>query len=117
MPQDYRHAVVAYFTISTENHEKKHLLGVFDDSEVLHPDAERNGTANYFVCDELEKRGWQKREHNHNLAKHGVEIRIRHLGLSLADGFTIDESYVDLQRPQELLDKMLSTLGNMGFKS
>ena len=90
MPRDYRYPCVAYFTISTENHEKKHFLGVFDTSEDLNPDAERNGTASYFVCDALEERGWAKPVHNHDLVKNGVEIRIRHLGLTLPNGITID---------------------------
>jgi len=106
---------VAYFTISTENHERKHLLGVFNSDEVVRPDADTNAVASYFVCDGLEKMGWQKLSHNHDLIKAGVVVKLRSGAILGVDGRTIDDSYVDLQRPQELLHKMLATLQKMGI--
>lgn len=105
---------LAYAKFSTDNFEKKHLLGVFDADEVLDPEAPLNGTANYYVCDSLERRGWKKLGHNHDLENDGLTIQLRNQPLMENNVIAIDDSFVDLQRPWELIDKLAKILAAMG---
>lgn len=88
---------VQYAMLSTEDFKLKHLLGVIDENETIpgRENADRNASANYACCDELERRGWVKQGHNHDLTKDGVTIRLRSLPVT-STGDAIDPSFVDL---------------------
>lgn len=104
---------IAYASFSTDQPPffRKHLLGVFDESEVIAPEAEVCGSASYFVGNELQKVGWTKvGGSGHDLEKDGLIVRIRHIPLLRQDGVTQDACWASLQQPKELLDKMLDLI-------
>lgn len=109
----YRWPTIGYVKFSTDGFIKKHLLGVFDTEEVID---EKGNTASYAACDEMERRGWQKLTHNHDLVKDGITMQIRHNALTLQDGYTVDTSFHSLQPVSEIVTKMIRLVDNEVWK-
>lgn len=104
--------VLGYVKFSTDGFRTKHLLGVFDSEELIH-DGPINATASYAVCDELERLGWRKVGHSHDLVKDGVGIRIRHDILG-EDLFGLDPISDVVAKATRLCEKMLEDVGKVG---
>jgi hypothetical protein len=102
--QFYRWPCITYVKFSTDNFTKKHLLGVMDTEEIIN---ESGNTASYAACDEMERRGWVKLTHNHDLRKNDIIMQIRHLALTKNDGNTVDDSFYSLQPAREIVEKLV----------
>lgn len=100
----HRCPVIGYMLLSTDGFAVKHFYGVFDSEERIHG-GDVNASAGYALCDELERRGWRKLAHSHDLERCGVELRIRHAPFTHADGVHVDDSLVDLPAVSEAVSR------------